>query len=167
MNILFKTIHGSRLYGLHHENSDYDWYTVIDKVKSNRKKYAKHSIVGDQDSMLVDFGTWINLCQAGVPQALEAMFSRKATIDKIEPFRQNFRVGYPVIPTILRTMKGIGEDDYKHKRHMFRLAYYIYDLRKYQYFNPTLSKSRVEKINRWAKEPLEVVKQDALTIAWA
>lgn len=75
---LFKTVHGSRLYGLSHANSDEDYYTVVTKRPSDtrfgrqtRARYAKQKINGNEDSMVVDFGTWVEQCRSGVPQALE------------------------------------------------------------------------------------------------
>ena len=165
MNILFKTIHGSRLYGLHHENSDYDYYTVIDRVKKKKAKYATHTIVDGVDSVVVDFGTWVDLCTKGVPQALEAMFSQQAEVDKISAFRNSFYSGTTAIDTFLRTIKGISDDDVKHKRHMIRLAYEARDIREFGRFNPTMTPLRIELANELAKLPLHYVYEDALTIA--
>lgn len=164
MEVLFKTIHGSRLYGLSHKDSDYDYYVVVDK---RPHKLPIQVIEDGIDTHTFELGEWIDQCQRGTPQALEAMFSTKATVDKIPELRANYTCGTHTAHTFLRVIRSLrGWDDFKHKRHMFRLAYEVRDMRKTGRFDPTLTDERVEKINRWAKEPLELVYQDALTIAF-
>jgi hypothetical protein len=170
-DILFQTVHGSRLYGLHHDESDYDYYTVVDKVKTRRAKYAKHSIVGDRDSVVVDFGTFVEQAKRGVPQALEAMFSRQAEVDRIEDFRKGFLVGTnDVYDRYLRTIKSFAfdeKDPYKRKRHALRLALNFSDMRAFGRFNPTLSKTEVDLISGLAHLDAQRVYDDALAIAWS
>lgn len=168
MNILFKTIHGSRLYGLAHEDSDYDYYTVVDRVLKKKAKFSTHTIVDGTDSVVVDFGTWVDLCTKGVPQALEAMFSTKAEIDHIPEFRSSFHTGSrDVWDRYSRTIKSfIMQDDFKHKRHGLRLALNLKDLREYGRFNPTLTPVQIELINSLATLPAEHVLNDAIAIAW-
>jgi len=165
--ILFKTVHGSRLYGLSHENSDWDYYTVIDKVKTAKAKYATHKIVDDVDSLVVDFGTWIDLCQKGVPQALEAMFSQMPIVDEIADFRASFVAGTNY-DAYLRTIKALSfGDTFKHKRHAIRLALEMRDMRATGRFNPTLTPVYVDLVNSLAELRSEHVYDDALAIAWA
>lgn len=167
MDVLFKTIHGSRLYGLHHENSDYDYYTVVSKVKTAKAKYAKQTITGDTDSMVIDFGTWVGQMQSGVPQALEACFSEQHIIDRIPWFRQGFRVSTGSYERYLRTIKSFAlDDDYKKKRHALRLACNMSDIRRYGKFNPTLEPQVIALLNDYANRDSEQVYQHALHIAW-
>lgn len=170
-SVLFKTIHGSRLYGLSHENSDYDFYTVVDKVKTAKAKYSTHKIVDNEDSVVVDFGTWVNFCTRGVPQALEAMFATDPFVqkDKVADFRAGFRVGTDeVLDRYLRTIKSFAlQDDFKHKRHALRLALNMRSLREHGRFNPTLDRVSAELVNSLAKLPAEHVYNDALALAWA
>lgn len=169
MDVLFKTIHGSRLYGLAHDNSDWDYYTVIDKVKQKKARYATHSIVDGVDSNVVDFGTWVDLCQRGVPQALEAMFSTKAEVDRISEFRSAFMAGtnYDGYLGIMKHMYYEHPDSFKHKRHLLRLALNMKSLRKYGRFDPTLNRPQIALINSLAKLPMEHVYNDALALAWS
>jgi predicted nucleotidyltransferase len=102
--VLFKTVHGSHLYGLAHENSDNDTYTVLDKVKNRKARYAKQRISGEDDSMVVDFGTWLDMCRSGVPQACEAMFSTQPLVDTIAEFRAGYRIGTGALERYLRTI---------------------------------------------------------------
>lgn len=151
MKVLYKTVHGSRLYGLDHEGSDWDYYTVVDRVEKKKASYSTHTIVDGLDSVVVDFGTWINLCQKGVPQALEAMFSTKAEVDLIPEFRIAFRGGRD-FSAYRRTMKAMaGEhDDFKHKRHVIRLGHNLYELSATGRCWPTLQPDTIKLINWYA-----------------
>lgn len=154
MKVLFKTPTGSRLYGLAHAGSDYDYYTVVDKVKTKKSSYSTHTIIDGVDSVVVDFGTWINLCQSGVPQALEAMFSQYAEYDEISEFRAGFRAGTDYSKYV-RTIKALAlhePTDMKHRRHAYRLATNLIDLRRYNRFNPTLTKTQADYITELATE---------------
>lgn len=165
-NVLFKTVHGSRLYGLSHDESDHDYYTVVEKVKTKRARYSTHKIVDDVDSVVVDFGTWMNLCTKGVPQALEAMFSPEAEVDKVAALRAGFTVGSGVYDTYLRTIKSFAmQDEFKPKRHAVRLALNLADIRLYGKFNPRLQSWQIELVNELAKLPAQNVYDDALVIA--
>lgn len=149
MDILFKTIHGSRLYGLSHESSDYDWYTVV----SGHRKISQ-KIHGDQDNTIVDFGTFVKHANAGAPQALEAMFSQKAEIDKIADFRAAFVAGknYNTFRGIMkRVSKTEKWDDFKHRRLVLRLGFEAWELARYGRFNPTLDIRDIIYINSIAE----------------
>lgn len=168
MDILFRTIHGSRLYGMDHIGSDWDYYTVVDKVKNPRPKYASQTIVDNQDSMVVDFGTWVDMCKSGVPQAVEAMFSDMATVDRITEFRTSFYVGPTAHERYLRTIRSFAysdKDTFKRKRHALRLAYNFVDLKRYGRFNPTLAKDRFEEISKKAQQDKDSVYGFAMALA--
>lgn len=152
MDVLFRTIHGSRLYNLHHAESDYDYYTVVDKVKNKKARYATHKIVDGVDSVVVDLGTFMGLVDKGVPQALEACFSQCAEIDRIEDLRKGVHAGSAVWGTYLRTIKSFAlQDDFKHRRHALRLALNLRDLRRYGRFNPSLTEEQIEMISSMAR----------------
>jgi hypothetical protein len=164
MEVLFKTIHGSRLYGLSHADSDYDWYTVVDK---RPYRHPVQTIVDGQDSHVFELSEWIDHCQRGTPQALEAMFSTKAEIDKLPDLRRDFKAGGHSFFTFLKVIRSLqGWDDFKHKRHMIRLAYEAQDLARYGRFDPTMTPLRIETANELAKLPLNYCLDDALTIAF-
>jgi hypothetical protein len=164
--VLFKTIHGSRLYGLAHENSDEDFYTVVDKVKNRRAKYAKQTIVGSEDTMLVDFGTWLGQCTNGVPQACEAMFSQMSIVDHIAEFRAGYRLGTTALERYLRTITSFCmTQDPKRKRHGLRLALNTYDWRGSGRFNPTLTPNEVDFVTEVAKKDCDVVYAYAMNMA--
>lgn len=164
--VLFKTIHGSRLYGLNHANSDEDFYTVVDKVKTARAKWAKQTIVGTEDTMMLDFGTWLGQCQNGVPQALEAMFSEHAIYDSLEEFRAAYRVSTGANERYLRTITSFCmTQDPKRKRHGLRLALNMYDMQQAGRFNPTMTPNEVDWATEIAKRDCDTVYATAKSIA--
>lgn len=139
--VLFKTIHGSHLYGLAHADSDTDFYTVLEPVKRKRYKYAKQSIVDGVDSVTVDLGTWLRLCDKGVPQALEAMFSTVPEVDHLAELRNSYRVGIDSMrDTYYRAMDNfVKANDFKRKKHALRLYLNLKQAARYGRFNPTLT----------------------------
>jgi len=168
VKILYRTIAGSRLYGLEHADSDWDYYTVIDRVPKSKAAYHAHTIVDGIDTTVVDFGTWIADCQANVPQALEAMFSTKADFDQLAFFRSQFRAGtnYDVYYGIMKRMALTPKwDDFKHRRHIMRLALCIRSMRDSGRFDPTLTESQIEFVNWWGNRPMENTYRAALALS--
>lgn len=164
--VLFKTLHGSRLYGLATPDSDWDYYTVLSKQKNARARYAKQKIVGDTDSMVVDYGTWLGMCVNGVPQALEAMFSDMAIVDKIGDFRSGFRISTGASERYLRTITSFCyTQDSKRKRHGLRLALNMYDFLRVGRFNPTLNPNEVDFVTEHAKKDCDAVYAMAMSMA--
>lgn len=148
MEVLFKTPHGSRLYGLHNDNSDYDWYTVVSENPTNRKRYARQTIVDQTDSFVVDIGTWLQMVSDGVPQACEALMSRVPVVDKITELRESYVLPPSISERYLRTVKSFAlSDTYKSKRHATRLALNLRSALAYGRFNPTLNDLEVAMCN--------------------
>lgn len=169
---LFKTVHGSRLYGLAHADSDEDFYTVVTKKPytgrgQGKAKFAKQTIVGDEDSMLLDMGTWIEQCRRGVPQALEAMFSQQPIEDNIASFRAGYRAGTEVYSRYFRTIKSFAlQEEYKKKRHALRLALNLNEMARTGRFNPTLSPEDAAYVSLYATKGNDDVYGLARCIAW-
>ena len=165
--MLFQTVHGSRLYGLAHAGSDYDWYTVVSKVKTAKATYAKHKVVDDLDTTVLDLGTWLKQCQEGVPQALEAMFSNMAVHDELGAFRAGYRVGTQVYERYYRTIKSFAlSEEYKRKRHALRLALNLNEMGRTGRFNPTLSPADARYVSDMATKSNSDVYGLALCLAW-
>lgn len=170
--VLFKTVHGSHLYGLAHADSDDDFFTVVSKKDGTtghtKKRFAKQSIVDGVDSTVVDLGTFMIGCEKGVPQFLEAMFSEQSVCDdRIESLRRSYRCGTGVLETYFRTMKSFAlAEGYKSKRHALRLALNARDIGRYGRFNPTLSREDVVWISDMANKGNEDVYGLALCTAW-
>ena len=152
---LFKTIHGSKLYGLDHPESDDDWYVVTPTKRTKRALNAKHRKNGDLDTVTVDFHTFTVMAQNGVPQALEAMFSQKSTSPFFEPYRTGWFASDPeVVSRYLRTIHAFSLDDSdkqeKYHRHALRLSLNLDELVHTGRFNPTLNPVQAEYVRRTA-----------------
>lgn len=150
--ILLRTIHGSHLYGLNHSNSDIDYYTVVTN-KDNRRKatYAKQTILDGVDSTVIDLSTFMKQVHAGVPQALEALFSQKAEVDVLTHLRKSYRIDTArAVVTYRRTIKNFSFEDEKHRRHAVRLCFNLEELIQTGRFNPTLNPTQIEMVYRLA-----------------
>lgn len=103
--VLFRTVHGSRLYGLARPGSDWDEYVVVPEPRDVRPGYRAHrrehamglvtgpdGVEREVDAIVIGLGTWLEQCENGVPQALEAMFSTLATPGPLDSFRSSYRV---------------------------------------------------------------------------
>lgn len=165
--VLFKTIHGSHLYGLATPTSDIDYFTVVTKAPNKRKKYAKQSIVGSTDSNIVDLSTFMVGLEKGVPQYWEAAFSQVAEVNRIEDFLNGLRAGTRVLETYYRTIKSFAlAEGYKTKRHALRLAFNARDIGRYGRFNPTLDEDTRRYISYMAHKSHEDVYGLAMCWAW-
>lgn len=141
--VLFKTRHGSHLYGLNHAASDEDFYTVVDRPRGRRYKYAKQTIHDGEDSLTINLPTWLRICEKGVPQALEAMFAPNPLVDNIPWLRAAYRAGSGVRQTYARTITNFVMDGtFKRKRHAVRLGFNLRDIGRYGRFNPVLNESQ-------------------------
>lgn len=145
--LLFSTPHGSHLYGMAHADSDSDIYEVLTPVRGARPAWSAQTITDDADTFRVDLPTWLTMCDKGVPQALEAMFSTRATVDRITALRAAWRPTTRVLPTYLRTIRHFVTDERtKRRRHAVRLALNLADLQAYGRFVPTLTAAQVATV---------------------
>lgn len=169
-DMLFKTVHGSHLYGLAHKGSDDDFYVVVNTRRNRKVKYARQNISEGVDTTTVDFGTWMNMCASGVPQALEAMFSRMPTYEAvgIREFRNSFRWGDACSDRYWRTIDNfLAEKDFKKNRHGLRLAMNMRDGGRYGRFNPTLTPNDALLITYWSKNlELDQLRETAFGLAY-
>lgn len=153
---LFRTIHGSKLYGLSHKGSDDDFYVITPTRRVSKQINAKQRIDGLNDVTTMDFASFVTLCNRGVPQSLEAMFSKKAESPFFEDYRQAYFASDPeVIHTYMRTIKSFSlstKDPFKRKRHALRLALNLEELIYTGRFNPTMSKLNAMRITRLAEK---------------
>lgn len=141
MTILLRTIHGSHLYGLAHADSDTDIYEVFVTTRTARKRNIKQTISNGVDKTSVDMSTFMHMVDECVPQALEALWSPVAEIDKIHEFRTQYRVNSAKMKEVyVRTaLKFVEEGTVKHRRHALRLILNLGTALEYGKFNPQLS----------------------------
>lgn len=153
--LLFSTPHGSRLYGLHHAESDFDRFEVYGWNKGK----AKQNITGDQDVTRTSLDRFLRGCEKGVPQFLEAMYSRQATVNEIEYITANYHPDMTMVrDTYMRTIKsfwmyGVENDDFKRRRHAWRLQMNLHEMEgNFGRFNPTLAPGLIKAINFYASD---------------
>lgn len=156
MELLLRTLHGSRLYGLSHSDSDYDWFEIYGWEKGR----GRQRIAGTDDRTKTSYDRFMRYCEKGVPQYLEAMFSNVAEIDNM-PFdrRKYYHPGMTSVrDTYLRTIKsfwmsGVEENSFKKRRHSMRLVLNLRSLEEYGRFNPTLTPEEAAWVNHHANLP--------------
>jgi hypothetical protein len=147
--VLLKTVHGSHLYGLAHAGSDYDFYEVVATPEVKFKN--QHTVEDGVDVSLVTFASFFEMCHEGIPQALEALYSQKAEIDKLAYFRNSFRVGSSIYDSYHKAItQCIRKGDFKRRRHALRLSLNVRDLMNTGIFNPTLTPTQVMEISELA-----------------
>jgi predicted nucleotidyltransferase len=138
-NVLFKTVHGSHLYGLNHPGSDTDYYMVVMPESNSSHRKTKQTIVDGIDTVKNSLSHFLELAETGSHQALEAMFSEKTVGDPIEALRRNFYVGTNVFNIYERTIRNFAlSQDFKRRRHALRLTINLNEMMKRGRFNPTL-----------------------------
>lgn len=80
-NVLFATVHGSYLYGTAHENSDLDFYVVVQEGKNSQKVYDDGT-----DVLRVSLEKFLSLVNAGSHQAVEALYSPYKVVNPDNPY---------------------------------------------------------------------------------
>lgn len=169
--VLLRTVHGSHLYGLNHKDSDEDFYTVVARAphvahNGSRARSARQEIVGNIDMFTVNLSTFLLYCDKGVPQALEALYSPFADIDHLQAFRYAYRPGRSAQATYLRTLRHFYKaGDVKRRKHAVRLALNLRTMREFGFFNPRLSPTEREMIDRMISWPLEEIERHAMGVS--
>lgn len=144
--LLFGTVHGSHLYGLAHAGSDYDYFAVHgwDKFKGHQR------IAGKDDRLNTSYDRFMRYAERGVPQYLEAMWSRKADFDELPFNRFEYGIDWSkVLDTYQRTIKsfwlnGWEEQNRKKRRHALRLTLNLRSMYETGRFNPTMTPEEIK-----------------------
>lgn len=115
MNYIFKTIHGSYLYGTNHPGSDLDIYYVIPNDQKPQKQHTRWNKVTNQNEDIIEvrLDDFVKQLEKGSPQAIEAYWSPLKTWNNDYPeyrdFLENFRLSLPRIKdTYVRTIKSLS-----------------------------------------------------------
>lgn len=147
---ILSTVHGSHLYGLAHEHSDFDTYEVV--LGCDKRFAWNHN--AETDATHIHLSRFHESVEDGAPQALEALFSPVAEVAPgWEAFFLGLRPGIDnARATYRRTIMNFGLsnggrtgraaeriDPVKMRRHALRLAINLNDLVRYGVFNPRLS----------------------------
>ena len=152
MDIVLKTIHGSKLYGTSHKDSDSDYYVVVNNRRLRRR--AHQTIVDGVDTLTIDLSYWLHLCEEGVCQALEALFAPAPEIDVIADLRASYKCNIAkATRTYNRTIRNFYEaGDSKRARHSLRLWLNLQEIQHTGRFNPVLSPADREWVTEWADQ---------------
>jgi hypothetical protein len=148
--VIFRTVHGSRLYGFAHAGSDSDTYVV---TTSKRDRPRQH-VNGDTDTVTVGWDTFLRYAMAGSHQSVEALFSPLKAWEshhELAPLIDGLRVaGGEVSAKYERTIRAFCFGDFKRRRHAVRLASNLGDLRECGRFNPVCSPWLRAHADQWA-----------------
>lgn len=151
--LIFRTVHGSHLYGLDHEGSDMDVYEVYEG--SNLHLNQTISIHGI-DVVVGTLDGFVRRAQTGSHQSVEALFSPVKEFSpgmeaKYGPFLAGFRItGSEVFAKYERTIHKFCFGDFKRRRHAVRLATNLQDLRMFGRFNPQMTREQKIMANEYA-----------------
>jgi hypothetical protein len=148
--IIFKTIHGSFLYGMNHEGSDLDFYVV---TTGNQK--PRHVVENGVDTVTVSFPVFLRYAQWGSHQAVEALFSDEKVWHShkasIKPYLDRMKVcGPEVYSKYERTIRAFCFGDEKRRRHAVRLSQNLDKLRRDGIFNPRMTAGEIDMARKWA-----------------
>jgi hypothetical protein len=151
MTEIFKTIHGSRLYGWERSSSDYDWFVVTDSVAPK----ARQRVVGNVDMTTVGMNAFLIRALGGSHQSVEAMFSPYKQWNPeflhLKPFIDSTVVcGSAVYAKYERTIKKFCYGNTKSRRHAARLSLNLADLRESGRFNPAMSQNDIDFCTKMA-----------------
>lgn len=161
MTLIFKTIHGSHLYGMAHAGSDVDTFSVVTNDHDFGDRPTRQTVrgFGDrvEDDLTFTLGEFMKRADKGGHQSLEAMFSPfKEWSNTPHPYQRYIEswliTGGEVFHAYERTIRKFAYGDFKMRRHGVRLAQNLSVLRHLGRFNPRMSTKEISYANRLANE---------------
>lgn len=128
--LIFRTIHGSKLYGFDHADSDEDWYEVYE----GKGRKLTQRTDGQLDVVRGDLEAFMLRAASGSHQSAEAIFSESKAWEpgmeeKWGPLLANFRIAGEAYLKYERTIKKFCFGDFKRRRHACRLAINLWQMR--------------------------------------
>lgn len=162
---LLKCEHGSHLYGLATDTSDFDYYTIFEYPwKIHRpSKQVSQIIKDDIDVTETSLGRFQDMCFKGIPQALETLFSPEESwifyddswYDNREYIVSQLKSNKEIILDTYRrtTLNFFAKDNFKKNRHALRLLINVQELKDTGRFTPKLSIQQRDEITRIAVLP--------------
>lgn len=138
--LLYRTIVGSRLYGTHREDSDFDYIEVYSSMRTR----PRQTITDEKDTIKVNLSTFMTLAGEGRHQYLEAAFAPRTETDMFYDMRRSF---YPdtakTVNLYRRTINNFGNHKARKKdkamQTALRLTYNLEEFLDRGRFNPVLS----------------------------
>lgn len=160
--ILLKVQAGSHLYGYATPESDIDFFEVHDTgfIRPNDPdliiREAEQTIVDGIDVTRMTLDRFIEKARKGSHQALDAMFAPTPLEDRLQGFREAYRVGMEVVPTYERAITQFTFRDggvFRYQRHAMRILLNLNDIIDHNRYNPTLTEETREYVNTVAHYP--------------
>ena len=153
--LIFKTVHGSHLYGLSNIDSDIDTFWVGTQINKRAEHY--YNAVERTALARVGITRFLFLAKTGSHQSVEALMSREkiwnpAFQNVFSPMLDNLKVcGAEVFEKYERTIKAFCFGDFKHRRHAVRLSQNLEALRDCGRFNPRMNEAQINDANFMAE----------------
>ena len=145
--VIFSTVHGSHLYGLAHDMSDMDIYTVTTSRKHRGTQRIREDVPGEvRDVTEIGLDAFLERANSGSHQAVEALFSRRkiwADRGYQSLIENHFICGPEVFSKYERTIKKFCYGDFKRRRHAVRLSFNLHALRMHGRFNPEMTQPEI------------------------
>lgn len=149
--LLYRSLIGSRLYGTHRPDSDYDWIEVY----SSMRPKPRQKVIGETDTIKVNLSQFMHFASSGRHQYLESMFNpdRQET-DMFYDMRMRF---YPdtaqAVNLYRRTIANFGNrkgrKTEKSNKTALRMTYNLEQLLEYGRFNPALDPALVAVLDSY------------------
>lgn len=169
------TLTGSRLYGTHHAQSDYDYVTLyVDSTqKGHRKSDNKaHKLHEDQDNQYRSLDSFLESCAKGSPNDLDTLFSPLMEFYAPEyrplltQFRPNYGEAYKRCLGMISAYEAKMEDNsLKATRHMFRIAMNGYKLQTQGWYNPRMTKQELARLEEMTQANLHLSTEEKKELA--
>tara|TARA_R110002051_G_scaffold314950_4_gene392662 strand:- start:8061 stop:8549 length:489 start_codon:yes stop_codon:yes gene_type:complete len=155
VTLILQTLHGSRLYGTAHADSDYDTFVVDTDVER-----AEQTIDGADDLTQMSLEAFLENVFRGSAQSCEAMFSPVAQVDpRYAAMFAGIRVtGAESHARYRRNIEEHSGGNLKRRRHAVRLGLNFAELRATGRFDPQMNAGQrsliVELADRYAGREL-------------
>lgn len=150
---------GSRLYGTHHADSDYDYvmlFTDESKVGLSKYKNLTQRLQGDDDVQRRSLDSFVASCYKGSANDLDVLYSTQweHADNKYAPFLNSIRPDYSQARQRFRGfIEGFKEEQtLKATRHMFRVALNGKKLFSQGRYNPTHTDRELDFLNTLANK---------------
>jgi len=148
--LLLRSVHGSKLYGLSHANSDNDVFEVYSNEIPSPSKSILQTIDGKEDVTRMNLSTFMLYAGRSSHQILELMFSPYADVDYLYDLRANYQLNTATFVNLYsRTIRNFHhKGDKKSKMHACRLHFNLQEGLEYGRFSPVVTdKQRVWLLN--------------------
>lgn len=163
---------GSRLYGTHHADSDYDYvtlYTDNNKTGHEKRKNLSQRLDGDDDVQRRSMDSFVRSCFEGSANDLDILYSTQWQYndERYVPFLRSIRPDYTKARSKFQGYMGTyaSRDDFKSTRHLFRVALNGRKLFTHGRYNPTHTDKELDFLNSIAKKHQHTETEKKMSLA--